>query len=100
MANPIDPRTHTHDTILYGARGATNHIAGIGPRSQAEQTGNLAHNPFKCLQRVTRDGDEGRGKGMQFDFNKSFVFLLVLHVFCFVNITHSSSSRKWAWHTL
>lgn len=71
MVNPIDPRicthihTHMHadDTILYGARGATNRIAGIGPRSQAEQTGNLAHNPFKCLQWVARVAQNG-GKGI------------------------------------
>lgn len=69
---PSHSHTHTHDTILYGARGATNHIAGIGPRSQAEQTGNLAHNPFKCLHWVARVAQKGKGEENAIWFQQKF----------------------------
>lgn len=67
MANPIDPHTHTHAHMIqyyiWGQGSNEPYKAGIGPRSQAEQTGNLAHNPFKSLQRVARAAGKG-GRGV------------------------------------
>lgn len=79
--NPIEPHIlHTCEAgeMAKQVPGATNHIAGIGPR-------NLAHNPFKCL----RQAESWLGTDwmrlriwFQQSFRRFFLFSFSLSFFC------------------